>query len=98
MPAYLLTFIRVDDTEVHTKDYLPHAHPILVRHGGKALAVTDDVETWEGALPEGRLVLVEFPTKAHADAFYADPEYQPFKTLRQSISSSDSVLFDGLPI
>lgn len=95
MPAYLLSFIRAEDVETHGRDYLPHAHVILEKHGGKALSVTDQFDTWEGSLPEGRLVLVEFPSKEDAESFYADPDYQPFKAIRHKISSSDAILFDS---
>lgn len=98
MPAYILTFIRVDDAEAHARDYMPYAHPLLTKYGGKPLAVTEHFDTWEGSLPDGRLVLVEFPSKNDADAFYDDPEYQPYKELRKKISSSDTVLFEGLTL
>ena len=98
MPAYLISFIRVEDAEVHARDYMPYAHPLLTKHGGKPLAVTDEYDTWEGSMPEGRMVLVEFPTKQHADAFYNDPDYQPYKAIRQSVSTSDAALFDGLSL
>jgi len=95
MSAYLLTFVRIEDLEAHARDYMPYAHPIVEKYGGKALSVTEEFDVWEGSLPEGRLVLIEFPSKKDADAFYADPDYQPLKEIREKISSSDTILFDS---
>ncbi|SFJ91497.1 Uncharacterized conserved protein, DUF1330 family [Pseudovibrio ascidiaceicola] len=94
MPAYMISWVRVEDTEVHSKDYLPNAHAILTRHGGKALSIVDNLEATEGNLPDGRFILMEFPTKAHAEGFYNDEEYQPLKALRHTISNSDMAIFD----
>lgn len=95
MSAYMLTFVRIHDHEAHQRDYLLKAHAILEKHGGKALAVTDDVEVYEGAMPEGRMVLVEFPSKEHAKAFYHDPDYQPLKALRANILEADMAIFEN---
>lgn len=95
MPAYMLAFVRIHDIEAHQQQYMAHAHPILVKHGGKALAVTEEVIALEGRIPQGRTVLVEFPSLQHAQAFYDDPEYQPFKAIRQNFSDSDSIIFDA---
>lgn len=42
----------------------------------------------------GRLVIVEFPSREHAEAFYADPDYQPLIKVRQKLSQSDAAIFD----
>ncbi|MEZ8099091.1 DUF1330 domain-containing protein [Vibrio bivalvicida] len=95
MPAYMLTFVRVHDHESHQKDYLPSAHAILHKHGGKALAVTEDIDVREGSMPQGRVILVEFPSKQAAEAFYNDPDYQPLKKLRSTLLDADMAIFDS---
>jgi len=90
----MLTFVRVHDHEAHQRDYLTKAHAILTKHGGKALAVTDNVDVREGTMPEGRVVLVEFPSKEHAEAFYSAPDYQPLKALRASFLDADMAIFE----
>lgn len=95
MPAYMLTFVRVHDHESHQKDYLPNAHAILQKHGGKALAVTEEIDVREGAMPQGRVILVEFPSKQAAEAFYNDPDYQPLKKLRSTLLDADMAIFDS---
>jgi len=35
-------------------------------------------------------VIVEFPSREHAEAFYADPEYQPLIEVRNRYTQADS--------
>ena len=94
MSAYMLAFVRFKDFEAYSREYLPHAHAIVTRYGGQAVAVSENVIPLEGALPGGRAVIVEFPTMEAAKAFYDDPEYQPLKAIRQRYCDSDAVIFD----
>lgn len=97
MAAYMLTFLRVDDPEVHARDYLPQGHAILLKYGGRPLAVTDSPEILEGEMPKGRLLLVEFPSKEAARDYYLGPEHRPYKEILDRVASSDLAIFDGLP-
>ena len=55
-----------------------HVLPILQKHGGKFLARTQSHELIEGANPHpGLIAILEWPSKEAAEAFYADPDYQP---------------------
>lgn len=94
MPAYMLAFVRVEDYEAFNKVYLEKAVEIVSRHGGVTFAVADNPPVIEGSLPEGRLVILEFPSKEAAFGFYNDPEYQPLKKVRKEMSSSDSTIFE----
>ncbi len=93
MPAYMLTFLRVSDPEVHARDYLPGAHRVLLAYGGKPLAVTDSPIVREGAFPEGRLLLVEFPSKEAALKYYDGPEHRPYKQVLDRVADSDLMIF-----
>lgn len=94
MPAYMLAFVRVEDYVNFQSLYLEKAVKIVEKHGGVTFAVADNPPTIEGTLPEGRLVILEFPSKADAEGFYNDPEYQPLKKIRKEISQSDSTIFE----
>jgi uncharacterized protein (DUF1330 family) len=95
MPAYMLTFLRVEDAETHARDYLPEAHAILLKYGGKPLAVTEDFEVIEGNLPKGRLILMEFPSKEAAKDYYLGPEHRPYKEILDKVASCDLAIFEG---
>lgn len=94
MKAYMITFVRFSDYAAYQKEYITAAHAILTAHGGVAVAVNDEKTTLEGSLPEGRCVLVEFPSKTHAEAFYNDPDYQPLKKIRHKYAQADSIIIE----
>ncbi|WP_299108331.1 DUF1330 domain-containing protein [uncultured Tenacibaculum sp.] len=94
MKAYMLAFVRVNDLETFNKEYIEKAVPIVERHGGITVAVDENPDLIEGNIPSGRVVIVEFPTKAAAEGFYNDPEYQPIKAWRQKVSQSDSIILE----
>ncbi|WP_170328945.1 DUF1330 domain-containing protein [Ruegeria arenilitoris] len=96
MPSYMLTFLRVEDAETHARDYLPEAHAILLKYGGKPLAVTEDFEVIEGNLPKGRLILMEFPSKEAAKDYYLGPEHRPYKEILDKVASCDLAIFEGV--
>ena len=75
MPAYILSTMTIHDPLTY-KRYTDVTPPIVKRHGGKFLTRGDPVTTAEGEEFTERLVLIEFPTRAHAEAFYNDPDYQ----------------------
>jgi len=94
MSAYIMAFVRTKDLEGYNREYAPLAFPLVMKHGGQPVAMTENVETLEGAVPAGRLAILEFPSLENAKAFYADPEYQSLIKVRQKYSESDAVIFD----
>lgn len=94
MSAFIMAFVRTHDLEGYNNEYAPAAFPLVMKHGGQPLIMTENVEVIEGSMPEGRLVIVEFPSVENAKAFYADPEYQPLIKIRQKYTDSDSAIFD----
>lgn len=75
MPAYMLAFVRVEDYDTFNREYLEKAVQIVSKHGGVTFAVADNSPVIEGSLPEGRLVILEFPSKEDAEGFYDEPDY-----------------------
>jgi uncharacterized protein (DUF1330 family) len=41
------------------------------------------------------LIVLEFPDREAALAFHNDPEYEPYRNLRQALSDSNLVVVDG---
>lgn len=94
MTAYMLAFVRINHLETFNREYLEKAVPIVQRHGGETVAVDENPLPIEGKLPDGRVVILQFPTKQAAQDFYNDPDYQPIKAWRHKSSSSDSIIFE----
>lgn len=74
--------IEVTDPE-WVADYLREVTPMVERHGGRCLARTGRVEILEGDRPAPQtMLLIEWPSREAADAFYESEEYRPFRERR----------------
>jgi uncharacterized protein (DUF1330 family) len=95
MAAYAIGSLTPRSTEWQV-EYGAHMPALIQKHGGKVLAKTAP-QALEGAprLP-GAVVIVEFPSAAQAQAWYADPAHERLKQLRQSGADFDMVLVNGL--
>ena len=96
MPAYLIGAVDVSDPS-WLEEYGPKVAALVEKHGGKYLVRGGKTDVKEGAAPSSRVVVVvEFPSMEKAQAWYNDPEYTPLIKLRQTGSSGDIVLVEGL--
>lgn len=94
MPAYLIANIRVIDTKRY-EDYVAHVPALIEKHAGRYCVRGGETQVLEGQWQPDRLVVLEFPDRDAAMAFYNDPEYLPFRDLRQSVTDSAVVMVDG---
>ncbi len=95
MKYYAVVQINIRD-DSWMADYLPNVTALVDKHGGKYLARTMTMERVEGTgEPPNVFVIIEWPSKDSAKAFYADPEYQPYLQSRLAGSSSDFILVAG---
>jgi len=93
---YIVGQLRVQDWNWY-KRYRAVSEPLVAKHGGKYLIKGGAIEQLEGSSPEpSALVLIEFPSRDHAKAFYQDPEYEPMIVLRQESGvETDLLLAQG---
>ena len=91
MACYAVVFLTPKSLDWFP-DYVTAVTPLLAKHGGKYLARTASHERLggTGANP-GLIVIIEFPSKESAEAFYRDPAYQPH--LRSLLRGSAPDLF-----
>ena len=94
MPAYLLARLVVHD-EAKYAEYRAQVPPVIAAHGGRYLVRGGAVDVKEGDSPDGRLVVVEFPDMASAQAFYGSAEYAPLLKLRADSTKSEVVIVEG---
>jgi len=94
MTAYVIANIRVNDAERY-KDYVANVPALIAKHGGEYRVRGGEFEVLEGQWTPDRLVVLEFPNREAALAFYNDPDYAPFRSLRQSVTDSSVVIVDG---
>ncbi len=96
MTAYLMAMIDVHDASAY-EEYREKVPALIAKHGGRYIVRGGPSDVVEGSWPPGRIVVLEFPDYASAQAFVADPEYQPLAALRQRTTASHIWLADGVP-
>ena len=95
MAAYLIGDITVTDASVY-EEYRKHVPDIIASHGGKYLIRGGASQTVEGDWAAKRVVVLEFPTMDMLKTFYFSAAYAPYKAMRQSGSSAQMVLVEGI--
>jgi uncharacterized protein (DUF1330 family) len=92
---YSLVFVT-PKTDTWIADYLKVVGPLVQKHGGKYLARTASHERIEGTAPNpGVIVILEWPSRAAAEAFYGDPAYEPQLKARLAGAASELFLVEG---
>ena len=96
MPAYIIAFVDIHDRTRYVQDYVPAITGTLEPYGGRMLASSDEARTFEGAVPPGRIVIIEFPDLDRAQRWYASDAYAPLLSLRESIATTSLVALPGV--
>jgi uncharacterized protein (DUF1330 family) len=93
MAGYFVANYKITD-QAQYKEYLAAVGPSLTAHGAERVIVDRDSELLEGSAGEVTVVL-RFPSKAAARAWYDSPEYQAIVHLRTDSSEGVGVLAEG---
>ena len=94
MKAYLVLDFTVNDL----RGFMPYVETVpryIERHGGKYIVRGEAPKTIKGDWAPQRMVIIEFPARANAEAFLADPEFQELAKIRHRTTTSKLVLVDG---
>lgn len=91
MPGYFITHFTVNDAATYDR-YVEAVVPTIQAHGGKVLVATEDIQVIEGDVAHGRIVVVEFPSVADAEAWRATPEYKAAAEIRESATQTHSII------
>jgi uncharacterized protein (DUF1330 family) len=74
-------------------EYVANVTPLVEAHGGRYLARTGRIEKIEGdRTPPPLFLIIEWPSKADADAFYNSDEYRPYRDARNAGATCELVL------
>src|SRR5262249_37406056 len=89
MAAYIIGLRRSEPRGMAWLEaYLPKTAALIAKHGGKVVIggnAPQALMPLEGAAsPPLSVVIVEFPSRAHAHAFHNDPDYAPLQQVRQA--------------
>jgi uncharacterized protein (DUF1330 family) len=96
MTAYAVAHLRHVDMGPDIIAYLERIDGTLAPFGGRFVIHGGPVEPLEGAW-SGALVMIAFPDRERAHAWYASPAYQAILPLRTRNSEGLVILIDGVP-
>jgi len=93
--VYLIADIRVINAQRYD-EYRAVVRGAIRAQGGRYLARTDQIQILEGNWAPPRLVLVEFPDMAAAQAFRQSAEYLKARDICANAAMVDMVLVEGV--
>jgi uncharacterized protein (DUF1330 family) len=93
--SYVVVNVAVRDPERY-KEYVKAATPTVAAYGGKYIVRGGRAERLEGSVAVNRIVVLEFPSYAQAKDWYESADYRAARAIRQSCSTGDLVLVEGL--
>ncbi len=94
MPAYIIARVEVTDPEEYQK-YASQTVALAEKSGGRFLVKGGSMTQLEGDGP-ARHVVIEFPDRATAEAWYASDAYQAILPIALRSSRRDLVIVEGV--
>ena len=91
MPAYVVSMMSIHDADTY-KQYTDRTPSIVKKYGGKFLTRGEPFTCVEGQEYDGRLVILEFPSKENVEEWFNDPEYQEAMKFRHASSTMKHLL------
>ena len=94
MKAYLVLDLTINDF-AGFRPYMAAIPAHIARHGGRYIVQGAEPTLMEGDWKPDRLVILEFPERANAEAFLRDPGIQELFKVRHETTTSKLVLVEG---
>jgi uncharacterized protein (DUF1330 family) len=95
MKAYVVVQERVHDEKTFA-EYRRAVMPTIQTHKGRFIVRGGNLTLMEGQWPLPRFAVIEFPSRADAEAWYRSPEYQKVLPLRLKSTEGNLVIVDGV--
>ena len=95
MSAYAVAHMRQVTMGQPIVEYLERIDATLAPFNGRFAVHGGDVEVLEGSWP-GHLIVIEFPDRGRASAWYNSGAYREIVALRTDNSESDVIMVDGV--
>ena len=96
MAVYVVSLIDITDAD-GMRQYQANYPALVEAYGGSYLARGGKVEALEGCWNHDRLVVMSFPDREAALAWYHSPEYRPYIETRQRFGRATLLVVDGVP-
>ena len=95
MSAYVVVDVDVTDP-AGFEQYRQQVPESIARYGGRYIVRGGKTETLEGHWSPKRVVILEFPDRATAKAWWSSQEYADAKALRQRCARTELIVVDGV--
>jgi uncharacterized protein (DUF1330 family) len=95
MPAYVIVDVSIHDPEEYEK-YKKLTPATIAAFNGRFVVRGGDVTTMEGEWTPERIVVLEFPTREIATAWWHSDTYSDAKTIRQRSAHTKMIMVDGI--
>jgi uncharacterized protein (DUF1330 family) len=96
MSIYMILEAEIHDVDAYEK-YKEAAPQFVARYGGEYCCRGGAIDVLIGEWLPRRVVMLKFPSRAKFDALMADPDYRPWKELRESLTTiKTQVLLEGV--
>tara|TARA_S200000501_G_scaffold377699_1_gene437060 strand:- start:1598 stop:1927 length:330 start_codon:yes stop_codon:yes gene_type:complete len=97
-PAYAVANLIINDSDIY-RIYEKGLFPILKKYGGELVTFDDSPQTLEGDTPpQGRIIILKFPSEEVAKKWYLDPEYDLLSNYRRNGTSLKFLtIIKGMP-
>lgn len=87
MSAYFILTQTVTDTQKYFEDYVARVLPFLAKHRAEVVVAEMEATPLQGTPAKG-VVVVRFPSEQAIRDFVSDPDYQPIKAIRMSLTNN----------
>lgn len=94
MPAFIIVEVDITDPEKYNA-YKELTPATILPFGGKFVLRGKPVAVLEGEWNHERLVMLQFPTKEKAEAWYNSEEYQHAKSVRAGAANAKFLLIES---
>ena len=95
MLTYLIAEVNLKEPEAYS-EYLSKVPKIISKYKGEYLVKGGTISHHEGNWRPNRIIVVKFPSREMALAFYNSKEYKKFKNLRKKVADSNLIFVDGI--
>jgi uncharacterized protein (DUF1330 family) len=95
MTAYVIASINVTDAEKY-KNYMAVSPAAVAAAGGKFIVRGGSPKILEGDWSRPRVVIVEYPTREAAEAFYNSTLYVAARAEREGAAEFSMIVVDGV--
>jgi uncharacterized protein (DUF1330 family) len=95
MAAYVIAQVEITDPQAFER-YRAEVPATLTAFGGRFIVRGGASEMLEGDWQPKRLVIIEFPDRATAKAWWSSQAYAAPKALRQRSAHTELIIIDGV--